>query len=434
MNASTVLFVDPDVKRYALVVDHLRSLGFVLLVAEAPGELDPRGQEARSAAVAVVGLPGDNGRRVEMVRSLRQADPNLVLVCGIEPDPEAEAEALAAGADEIVRRPYSPAQVESAVRLGLEVRRLREEACRFQALAESRHSFGDLIGGSQPMVSLYQLLEQVASSDAPALIQAEPGTEVAEAAAAIHARSARRHGILQRLEAEQGSAPDVARLAEENGRAPEAGTLWLSDIERLGLEAQSALLDRLNAYGALGPWRLIASTERDLMGLAREGAFLRDLYYRINVFPVRIPPLRERIEDLPLLAADRLRRMAGGRAGAKRLTYRALLILTSQSWPGNVAELDSALREAAERRPARDIEPEDLPAQMASEAAACSLVAPGRSLRQAKEDFEREYFRALLAHTRGNMSLASKISKVGRPYLYKKTREHGLDPADFRWA
>ncbi|MCX7011961.1 MAG: sigma 54-interacting transcriptional regulator [Candidatus Sumerlaeota bacterium] len=433
MNRPTVLFVDPDAQRFALVVDHLRSRGVSLLVVK-----DPNGAPTPlpTAAAAVLGLAGTNGRRADLVRAWRRADSQLVLICGVEPNPEAEAEIVAAGADEIVGRPYSPAQLESAVRLGLETRRLREEVRRLQTLGAARQSFEGLVGGSEPALSLYRLLEQVACNDEPALILAEPGVEVAAVVEAIHARSERRQGPIHRLAGEAATPGELARLAAPDGPGlPQAGTLWIEGVHRLGLEAQSALFEQTGHYGLLGAWRLVASTERDLLEMAHEGLFQRALYYRINVLPIRIPPLRERIEDLPLLAADRLRRLANGRSTPKRLSFHALLALVAHPWPGNVAELEAALQTAAEQAAGDEINLENLPNNIAAQSAAQTRgSASSRSLRTAKQDFELHYFRTLLSHTRGNMSMASKISKVGRPYLYKKIREHALNPEDFRAA
>ena len=433
MNRPTVLFVDPDAQRFAFVVDHLRSRGVSLLVAK---DLSGAATPLPAAAVAVLGLAETNGHRAELVRAWRHTDSQMVLICGVEPDPEAEAEIVAAGADEIVGRPYSPAQLESAVRLGLETRRLREEVRRLQLLGAARQSFEGLVGGSEPALSLYRLLEQVACNDEPALIHGEPGVEVAAVVEAIHARSERCQAPIHCLAGEAATPGEIARLATPEGPGPpQAGTLWIDGVHRLGLEAQSALFEQTGNYGLLGAWRVVASTERDLLEMAHEGLFLRALYYRINVLPIRIPPLRERIEDLPLLAADRLRRLAGGRSTPKRLSFHALLALVTHPWPGNVAELEATLQKAAERAAGDEIELEDLPEEIVLQTtAAPSKTASGRSLRTAKQDFEQQYFRTLLSHTRGNMSMASKISKVGRPYLYKKIREHALNPEDFRAA
>lgn len=431
---SQILFIDPELDDQAPVLSHLRNMGLHPVVCHSADALEHMKLQDRRIDLALVGTSSPNGDLHRAVTFLRAMDDEIVTICATDPATLEESSA-ATGTDEIIERPYCLSQVEGAVRMGLELRRLRDESKRLRGLLERRLTFHGLIGGSEPMRSLYRYLEQVACATAPVLIHTDPGTEIQETVLALHGCSARFERMVKRFDATYLEADDLVSFVEKPaGMSPiaRAGTLWIDNIERLKPACQKALLDLLTHEEAPGEWRLVTSSERDLHKALENGHFRRDLYYRINIFTIRIPALRERLEDLPLLAAERLRTRGRFGISAKRLSYDALMAMSAYGWPGNVAELTSALRHAADRSEGETIELEALPADIASSARGNGSMRRPNPLRVAKATFETEYYRDLLRHCRGNMSAASKISKVGRPYLYKKIRECNLDPESFR--
>jgi DNA-binding NtrC family response regulator len=434
MATESLLIIDPEPTQLAPVLDHLTSVGLSAEVLTLRDLIEPSGRKKRPKGVALIGLSAFNGHRAEILRAVRQSDPHIVVICGVEDDSAAKEALLRAGADALVDRPYSPSQVESAVRMALELRRLREEVARLRPLVEGRQRFEGLIGASEPMTSLYRLLEQVGLSDAPVLIQGEEGTEVRETIEAIQAFSDRRGAPLAQFDGAKAGLDQLAHPARGEARTvSRSGIVWVENLEEMALDVQAKLAQKLaKDCGTLAGWRLMASTREDLFALAQEGRFSRDLYYKVSVFAVRIPPLRDRIEDIPLLASERLRDMCAVGEEPMRLSFNALLALSAHDWPGNVAELAQSLESASLNADGAMIEPDALPPEIAAKASRDDSCSDGVSLRRAKNEFELRYLRTLLSRTHGNISQAARISKVGRPYLYKKIRQHELVPSDFR--
>lgn len=431
MSDKRILFFDPDPGHHAGVIHHLLKMGLAPVVCDTTDLIRECQQREQHIELAVIGAPRPNGMISEAVRVLRRIDPDMVMICATDAEKVADEDAAELGVEEFIQRPYYLPQLEGAVRMGLELRRLREEAHRLRQILEKRQTFHGLIGGSAPMITLYRHLEQVAASQAPVLIHSEPGTEIQECVMAIHRCSDRRSAMIKRFDARYLEAEDLALFIRQ-ATIDAPGILWIDNIERLNSQNQDVLLNLLCGEGSPGGWRLVTSSDHDLSASVESRLFRRDLFSRISVFTVKIPPLRERIEDLPLLAADRLRSRSRLGARSKRLTYRALLAASAYEWPRNVAEFDAALRYASERTRGDLIDAEAFPNEVRIRAKNSSIVSAECSFRDAKSQFEIEYYRDLLTRTHGNMSLASKISKVGRPYLYKKIRECNLDPESFR--
>jgi DNA-binding NtrC family response regulator len=222
------------------------------------------------------------------------------------------------------------------------------------------------------------------------------------------------------------------------------GTAFLRGVEALPSPVQDRLAATLQDHqiirsGGRRPVplraRLVASTCAPLLELVESGQFRRDLYYRLGVVTIASPPLRERREDIPLLAnffLEKFNRKHNRRV--EKFSFEALLVLSTYGWPGNVAELESEVERLVAQDTTGTIKLTDLPAHVQREMTAGTngVGAANVPLREAKKRFEREYFRDLLRRTKGNMSLASRSSRVGRPYLYKKINDYQIDPNDFR--
>jgi len=334
------------------------------------------------------------------------------------------------------------------ITLGDSVLKLFTAASTPQLLPSARERFGALIGGSLAMRELFATLERIAAADAPVLIQGETGTGKELCAEAIHAEGARRAspfvvcdlaGVTRSLlESElfghvrgafTGAAKDRAGAFVE----ADGGTLFIDEVGELEMDLQPRLLRALerrqvkplgaSTYREVDV-RIVAATNRDLEREVREGRFRQDLYHRLAVLSVRVPPLRERKEDIAPLA----RHLLGGRA---QLTRSALRLLEEYDWPGNVRELRNILeRGVAAMGADRELTPSQLGLQTTEPALADSHGLSDENFHAAKDrliaDWERAYVSDLLRRAGGNISLASRTSGLGRPYLYKLMKRHGL--------
>jgi DNA-binding NtrC family response regulator len=336
---------------------------------------------------------------------------------------------------------------------------------RLRQMLNGRSSYDTLIGGSVPMRSLYRLLDRIARTDTNVMITGEPGTELSHVARAIHQRSERGIFPIVMVDCRRiKGQPDAAGIFGPVGKghyqdAPcpaksaiakaANGVIVLENVDSLNSRGQDRLLGYLDhpffqneTPGTPQPVpRLMVTSDSDLTKKVEDGSFLKTLYYRLNILQVRVPPLRERREDIPMLAQHFLRTVKhGGNGSSQVLSFsnRALLALFQHDWPWNVEELKTLIHELVPLQKGPQIDIPQLPASIAgepevpSEGKTTILGNSDLPLKEAKRIFETEYFKDLLRKTNGNMTLASRYSRVGRPYLYKKIREYGIQPDQFR--
>jgi Nif-specific regulatory protein/two-component system response regulator HydG len=321
----------------------------------------------------------------------------------------------------------------------------------------SRHDFRGIVTRHPKMTALLQLVAQVADSDAPVLIHGETGTGKELIAQALHCNSARRKGPLVTLhcaalpgtllEAElfghtAGAFTDARRERPGRLAAAHGGTLLLDEVGEIPPEAQAKLL-RFLQFGELQrvgsdrtervDVRVVAATHRDLKALCREGRFRDDLYFRLKVLDLEIPPLRERQSDVPLLLDHFLRRSWGRKEGTPRWTARAEHALLAYGYPGNVRELGHLVERACLLARGPELDVDLLPAEVAGLAG--EAVVPGElpeltagGLRRAKEasadEAERRFLRALMARYEGNVSRAAREAGLHRSFLQKLLARH----------
>ena len=319
--------------------------------------------------------------------------------------------------------------------------------------ASEHHRFGALLGGSLAMRRLFALLERVAASEGPVLIEGETGTGKEVCAESLHAAGRRARGPLvvcdlsalppPLLESElfghlRGAFTGADRDHQGAFLAASGGTLFIDEIGELSLEAQPRLLRALERREVkpLGATRylpfdarVIAATNRDLWEECKAHRFRADLYHRLAVLRVRIPPLRERSEDIPLLARHFL-----GLAAAS-LTAEAHAALAAHGWPGNVRELRNVLIQATSLLPAgRMIGAAELGLARRPEAAAGLDWAEGSdfhgSKRQVISSWEKSFLVDLMQRAGGNVARAARQAGIDRPYLYRLLRKHGLGPVE----
>ena len=358
-----------------------------------------------------------------------------------------------------------PGAILTVGKIELKVRTFAE---RIEVLPSERELFGGAVGKSAPMREIFGLLEKLAPSDATVLLGGETGTGKDVLARAIHEASPRKErplivvdcgavvGSLIESELfghEKAAFTGADRLRVGAFEAADGGTVFLDEIGELPLSLQPKLLRVLERrevqrLGSSSPRtvdvRLVAATHRDLAGMVRDGGFREDLYFRLAVVPLELPPLRERLEDLPLLVERLLRDLSREVPDAPPLTIAksALEALSGHDWPGNVRELRNVLARAAYiTRAAGESEirlghvPMGAPALGAAggEGELIPPFDPELSYRDTKsrfeEMFEKRYVSWLLDRHEGNISAAARAADMDRKYLHKLAKKHGVHPS-----
>jgi len=435
--------------------------------------------ERFDVVVSDIRMPGADGFEVLGAVKARSPDSEVVLMTGYATVADA-VRAMKLGAFDYLEKPFDPDAARSVVSAAAARARRAAAASGGGAAAHgvgagpgaesgagAGAGFHGLVGGSPAMLEAYRLLERAAGLDITVLLGGETGTGKELAARAIHytsARQARRFvpvncGALpgELVESElfghargafTGAATAKPGLFEE----AEGGTIFLDEIGELPLPMQvklnRALQEKeIRRVGEQAPVRIdvrvIAATHRDLKAAVAGGTFREDLYYRLAVFPIRLPPLRERGEDVAVLAAHLLEKHA--RAARRELSGfapEALRRLEAHPWPGNVRELENAVERAVAVAAGPLVGAEDLPAEVGGAASGAEAPAaeggprvegPYReAVEQARDRSSREYLVALLTEFQGNVTRAAERAGLERESLHRLLKKHGLRSDDFK--
>jgi DNA-binding NtrC family response regulator len=455
-----LLLVDDEAPLRAVVAERLVEQGVDVVEADS-GEkaLELLNQFAFDVVVSDFRLPGVDGRQV--IDAAIQLYPGIIaiIVTGYGTVKDA-VEAIKHGAADFVTKPFQFDELMHALRSALEQRRLKNENAYLRQQLDQRYGLGSMIGRSPRMRALFQLIETVASTATTILINGETGTGKEMVARAIHLASHRRQ---QRFVALNCSAiPETLLEAElfghvrgaftgavgsRVGRIEQAdrGTLFLDEVGTMSMALQMGLLRVLQEreferVGDSKPIkvdvRVVAATNSDLGKMVKEGSFREDLYYRLNVIQVELPPLRERREDIPLLVQHFIEKYAAPADDASARPAKSALPMMSQdamrrlmafAWPGNVRQLENAVERALALLGGRStIELSDLPPeiQLAQLAAAPTLEFPdtGVNLPDLVEQIERDLIMRALSRTGGNKAAAAELLHLKRTTLVEKLK------------
>jgi len=366
---------------------------------------------------------------------------------------ESAVEAMKRGAFNYLTKPVNLDNLELLVKQAIEARDLQAENLELRRRLEEKYGFEKILGGSAPMQRVFQSVRQLAPSKANVLILGESGTGKELIANAIHANSPRRAGPFvpvhcaalakTLLESElfgHEKGAFTGAIASKPGKLERAdgGTLFLDEISEIDLDIQVKLLRVLETWqfervGGLKSIRvdarLIAATNRDLEARVRSGAFREDLFYRLNVVSITVPPLRERREDIPILVEAFVAEFAAAnRRKVSGIAPEALDALVAYQWPGNVRELRNVLESLVVLAQSPQITLDMLPAQFkaaapsGAAAAGSVLLPPGTSL----HDAERLLIDETLRKTGGNVSQAATLLGISRRTLHRKINEFGI--------
>jgi DNA-binding NtrC family response regulator len=403
-------------------------------------------------------MPGRSG--LELLEELRQqGEPPPVIVLTATKTVTTAVEAMKLGAADYVTKPFEVDGLRIKIRNLLQHRALEERVAELTEALEDRSRLGALIGRSEVMRRVFRTIERVARSPAGVLITGESGTGKELVARALHELGPRAEGPFVPLNCaaipeslmeselfghERGSFTDASERRIGKFEQASGGTLFLDEIAELAPGVQAKLLRALQErsierVGGREPIavdaRFVAATNRDLAREVSEGRFRQDLYYRIHVVPIELPPLRERREDVKLLAEAFLERSAGNSGEPpRRLSREALAALERHSWPGNVRELQNAIEHALALCEGPVLRPEDLPEAVVQSTRTEGLRDAVRSgqmgLEEATSRFEQELIGEALERSDWNQTRAAEHLGITRRVLKLKMDRYGLRGPD----
>jgi DNA-binding NtrC family response regulator len=409
-------------------------------------------------------MPGINGMDLLSTVRAEKLPCGVILLTGYG-DTELVRAVMKAGADDFVTKPFEPDRLRMIVRRTLDQRRLIDELEQLrQDLAQEYH-FHDMVSKSPKMRRVFDLIKQVGPVGSTVLIQGETGTGKELVARAIHASDTRRKGPFVALNCaalnesllenelfghEKGAFTGADRLKKGRFEMANGGTLFLDEIGEISPAMQAKLLrvlqtgtfDRVGGGEVSVDVRIVAATNKRLEDEVKGGRFRQDLFYRIAVIRVELPPLRERVEDIPLLAMYFLEQSAGKSIPAvTEIQAEAMQALLEYRWPGNIRELQNAIRGAVAMADGSSLHRDSLPPTVAprrerSVAATSNFIDIDRPLRELTGDLvsrvERDYFARLLVRFKGNVAKTAKHSALSRRSVTQKLQKYEIDRTKFK--
>ncbi len=481
--AKTVLVIDDDPTQRRLLQAAVERAGFACRTAP-DGEsgfamaCDPK--DGVDVVLLDLIMPGLSG--METLEKLSDKRPDLpVIVLTATGGIDTVVQSMRAGAVDFFVKPVSKERVIVSIRNALKMTSLSSEVKRLSRKADGGMDFSDMIAAAPAMRQVVRMGERAATSTIPILILGESGVGKEVVARAIQGASERAgkpfvtvncgaipENLMESILFGHEKGAFTGAVSKSLGKFVEAdgGTLFLDEIGELPLDMQVKLLRALqegevDPVGGRRPVkvdvRIISATNRDLAAQVAEGSFREDLFYRLNVFPIEVPPLRQRLEDIPALADHFIERFnASEGRQITGLAAETLRMLMAYSWPGNVRQLENAIFRAVVLCEGDQLQPHDFPQisgqvpdlasdpglpRAANENAGANGQGPApvpvfdeAGEMRPLEDVERDLLQLAIDHYRGHMSEVSRRLGIGRSTLYRKVRDYGLDARSDREA
>jgi two-component system response regulator AtoC len=445
--AARVLVVDDDRASRDLMAKILRQEGHeVTLVADGAEAIDKARGLARGAppidlVVSDIRMVEADGMQVLKAFRTSSPDTPVILVTAFG-NVDGAVDAIRQGAFDYLSKPYEVDAIKLVVGRALQQKRLAEENRALRQEVREKYKLENIVGRSEAMLHVYKTAARVAASDATVLILGESGSGKELVARAIHQASPRAgahfvavdcgslsEGVLESELFGHARGAFTGAQTQRRGLFEEAdhGTLFLDEIGNISTKLQAQLLrvlqeGEVRPVGANEPVRVdvrvVAASNRDLGQAIAEGTFREDLYYRLNVVNIRLPPLRERVEDIPLLAEHFIRKHAKQQGGSLSPAARDLLV--AYRWPGNVRELENVIARALALNPSGMVLPEDLPEALTHPQPSAKGATGLRSLftdRPTLNMLEKRYAELVLQECAGNKSRAAEVLGIDRKTL-----------------
>ncbi len=431
-------------------------------VAEAENLRDAQAslqQELPDLVILDIKLPDGSG--IDFLKRTRESHPGLPVIMitafGVV---DLAVQALKLGAYDFIEKPINLEKLENVIRNALETNRLKTQVALVSKSNKTRFGLENIVGKSKAIREVLELIKRLAQAGpSTLLVQGESGTGKDLVSRALHYESLRRDNPFIALNCaaipetlietelfgyEKGAFTDAKTMKKGIFEMADGGTVFLDEISEMHINMQPKFLRVLEdqTFRRVGGVKdisvnvqVVASTNRNLEQSVREGKFREDLFYRLSVIPIQIPPLRERKEDIPLLVDHFFQHYKiQFRRNVKGITPEGLKLLTNYSWPGNVRELKNAIERAmilvdqdmidVDQLPIRIADPSAAgPAPRSSENPHVQLPPEGAAL----DDIERELIQQALQHADGNKTLASKLLKISRDTLRYKVKKHNLE-------
>ncbi|MFQ5744221.1 MAG: sigma-54-dependent transcriptional regulator [Acidobacteriota bacterium] len=454
---ATILVVDDEAIMQEILADFLREEGYEVDVAKSGEQgIMLAAEKAYDCAIVDLMMPGIDG--IETMQALRQHDASLpVVMITAFASVESAVEAMKKGAHEYITKPFKNDEVLVVVKNAIHQRRLEEEVQTLRRTLRDKYRFENIIGKNRRMQEVFALVEQAAPSRSTILIQGESGTGKELVAKAIHMNSTRAGGKF--VVVNSGSMP--SELLESNlfGHVKGAftgavvnkkglfeiadrGSIFFDEIGTIGLDVQAKLLRviqekefmRLGSVDTIKvDVRIIAASNAELKRLVSEGKFREDLYYRINVITITLPPLCERVDDIPLLVQHFLD-MYGSENNRHDLTVseEALELLKSYRWPGNVREIENAIERAVVLAPENGLISVDLireyiePATFEASTPTMHVPPEGLPMKDVVQQFQRQLILDALRKTGWIQKDAARLLDVKPTTLNEMIKRYGI--------
>lgn len=451
---NVLIVEDEKIKRITLT-DALLEKGYDVLALDDPIEaINVLKEKGFDVVVTDIRLPQMNGLDLlEKVKSLKPDTTVIVMTAYATVDTAVRAMKL--GAYDYVIKPFSSEELILILERLKEFRKLVEENIKLKREITERYRFGNVIGKSKRMREVFELIEMVARKDATVLIIGESGTGKELIANAIHYNSPRKDKPFIKFSCaalaeslleselfghERGAFTGAVKERKGRFEAADGGSIFLDDIDDIPISMQTKLLrvlqekeiERVGGTKTLKiDIRIICATKVDLLRLAKQGKFREDLYYRLNIIPINLPPLRERKEDIPLIVNALLNKYSS-KEEKKTFSQEAMKVLVDYEWPGNVRELENIVERVAALTRSSDIKAQDLPDFLiASPEKVCDkhlidIMGEAASFEEMISDMEKRLLMLALEKASGNKSEAARILKMKRETLRDKIEKYEI--------
>jgi two-component system response regulator GlrR len=447
-----ILIVDDDVSVLKVLQMRLESAQYAVVAASDAREAKQRLEE-ETFDIALFDPRLAEGSGIDLMKGIRDIDPDLpVIILTAYGTIESAVEAMKEGAYSYLTKPFDTRELLVQIRNGIEKSKLSREVKRLRTMLRDEFEGQSIIGHSEAMKRVFDAVALAAETDSNVFFSGESGTGKGMVARALHQLSKRMDKPFVPINCaaipatlleselfgfEKGAF--TGAVASKKGLFVQAdkGIIFLDEISEIPLHMQGKLLKAIEEkeFYPLGSHktvkvdvRIVSASNREIEKEVEKGNFRSDLFYRVHVVPIKVPPLRDRKEDIPILVEHFLAKMAQKlEKPAKSLSPAALQKLMLYAWPGNVRELENII-ECAVVMSTENVISEDL------------IIVPGQKddksafkpLKESKQDFERDYLIQLMKISRGNVSRASKLAGKYRADLYELLEKYHINPLDFR--
>ncbi|TAJ35144.1 MAG: sigma-54-dependent Fis family transcriptional regulator [Nitrospirae bacterium] len=450
-----ILVVDDDLVARDLLVEALQKEGYGVEAVADGAEAIEQGRHMRFDLV-LTDMRMGTVDGLTVLREFKRFSPDtgIVLLTAFG-SMEGAIEAIKQGAYDYLAKPFKKEEIRLVVRRSLEHSRLVRENARFREELRERTDRSQLVGSSPPMLEVYKLVARVATSKSTVLLEGESGTGKELVARAIHSNSPRwdRPFVPINCAALPETLLESELFGYEKGaftgavgvklglfETADGGTLFLDEIGDVGPALQAKLLRVIQeqevrrvggTVAAKVDVRIIAATNRDLGVLVKEGRFREDLFYRLNVVRIVLPPLRDRHDDIPMLAHHFLQQYSGGHEPLRGFVPETMALLQRYHWPGNVRELENIVERAVSLSHGPLVLPDDLPETVRKAGAVPGAESFGNDVQEndtlpTLDEMDKRYLMRVLRETGGNKVRAAKILGIDRRTLYRMAERFGL--------